>query len=270
MKKYTKANLKNWEGRVPLHLKSYPLEKFKAGWDPLFPIEAKELGDIAGLKVLHLQCHIGMDSLGLVRRGAQVTGLDFSPSAISAARALADDVGLSATFVEGDIYDTPKLIKTKFDLVYTTWGTITWLPDIAKWAGVVAKMLKPGGRLYMADGHPTMLLMEEEEGRLVHHYPWRTDPKSPLKFDEEITYTGEAMPKDSSISYDWIHPLSSIIGGLQDNGMTLDFLHEHETVSWRYASFMVPDDDEPRLYRLPKHLPQMPLSFSLGATKAGG
>lgn len=266
MKKYTKVNLKNWEGRVPLHLKSYPLEKFKAGWDPLFPIEAKEIGDIDGLDVLHLQCHIGMDSLGLVRRGANVTGLDFSPSAIEAARDLADETGLQATFIEGDIYETPKLIRNKFDLVYSTWGTITWLPDITKWGAIVAKMLKPGGRLYLADGHPSMLQMEEERGRLVHQYPWRTDPKAPLRFDEEITYTGDVMPKDSSVSYDWAHPLSSIIGGLIDNGMALDFLHEHETVSWQYASLMVPDPEEPRMYRLPKTLPQMPLSFSLGAT----
>lgn len=267
MKKYAKANLKNWEGRVPLHLKSYPLDKFKAGWDPLFPIEAEEIGDITGLDVLHLQCHIGMDSLGLVRRGAKVTGLDFSPSAINAANELAEEVGLSATFVEGDIYDTPKLIKQKFDLVYTTWGTVTWLPDIAKWGEIVAAMLKPGGKLYMADGHPAMLLMEEEDGRLVHQYPWRTDPNSPLRFDEEITYTGAPMPQSSSVSYDWIHPLSSIIESLLSNGLALNFLHEHETVTWPYASLMVPDEEEPRMYRLPAHLPQMPLSFSLSATK---
>lgn len=265
MSKFNETNLKNWESRVPLHLRSYPLEKFKAGWDPLFPIEASEIGDISGLDVLHLQCHIGMDSLGLVRRGANVTGLDFSPSAVKAARDLAKEIGLDATFVEGDI---PKLIKQKFDIVYTTWGTITWLPDIEKWARVVAAMLKPGGRLYFADGHPTMLLMEEEEGdKLVHQYPWRTAVSSPMSFDEEVTYTGEPMPPESSRSYDWAHPLSSIIGGLLDAGLTLDFLHEHETVAWKYAELMVPDPDEPRMFRLPAHLPQLPLAVSLGATK---
>jgi SAM-dependent methyltransferase len=266
---YAKTNLKNWECRVPIHLRSYPLEKFKKGWDPLFPIEAKEIGDISGLDVLHLQCHIGMDSLGLVRRGANVTGLDFSPSAVAAAQDLAEETGLEATFVEGDIYDTPKLIKRKFDLVYTTWGTITWLPDIKKWSAVVAAMLKPGGSLYLADGHPAMLVMEEEEGRLVHAYPWRTKPNAPLHFDEEITYTGDPMPLEDSDSYDWAHPLSSIIGGLLDYGLRLDFLHEHETVAWPYASLMVPDPDEPRMFRLPENLPQLPLSFSLGATKVG-
>ena len=267
MNTYTQTNLKNWECRVPLHLKSYPLEKFKSGWDPLFPIEAAEVGDIDGLNVLHLQCHIGMDSLGLVRRGAQVTGLDFSPSAVEAAQALSDETGLLATFVQGDVYATPKLIKKRFDLVYTTWGTITWLPDITKWASVVAAMLKRGGRFYIADGHPTMLVMEEEDGHLVHKYPWKTEPKSPLHFDEEITYTGEPMPQEASDSYDWAHPLSSIIGGLLDAGLRLDFLHEHDTVAWPYVNLMVPDGDEPRMYRLPDTLPPLPLSFSLGATK---
>ena len=267
MSTFSETNLKNWEGRVPVHLRSYPLGKFKAGWDPLFPIEAKEIGDIAGLDVLHLQCHIGMDSLGLVRRGANVTGLDFSPSAVKAARALSAETGLAATFVEGDIYDTPKLIKQKFDLVYTTWGTITWLPDVQKWAEVVAAMLKPGGRLYFADGHPTMLLMEEDGGKLVHQYPWHTGVDSPMHFEEEITYTGEPLPPESSASYDWAHPLSSIIGGLLEAGMTLDFLHEHETVAWRYAELMIADPHEPRMFRLPPNLPQLPLSVSLGATK---
>ncbi|MFL2770150.1 MAG: class I SAM-dependent methyltransferase [Rhodospirillaceae bacterium] len=267
MNTYLQTNLKNWESRVPLHLRSYPLEKFKVGWDPLFSIEAEELGDIEGLKVLHLQCHIGMDSLGLVRRGAHVTGLDFSPSAIGAAKKLSLETGLHATFVEGDVYAAPKLINKKFDLVYSTWGTITWLPDIARWAAVIAAMLKRGGRLYLLDGHPSMLVMEEENGQLVHKYPWRTDPKSPMHFDEEITYTGEAMPEEASGSYDWAHPLSAIIVSLLNEGLRLDFLHEHEKVSWRYVNLMVPDKDEPRMYRLPDNLPTLPLSFSLGATK---
>jgi len=267
MKKFSETNLRNWECRVPLHLKSYPLEKFKQGWDPLFPIEAGEIGDIDGLKVLHLQCHIGMDSLGLVRRGAKVTGLDFSPSAVEAARLLSAETGLDAKFVQGDVYEAPELIKTKFDLVYTTWGTITWLPEIAQWAQVVYDMLKRGGRLYLADGHPSMLMMEEENGALVHRYPWRTDPNAPLLFAEEITYTGDALPEEGSQSYDWAHPLSSIIGGLLDVGMRLDFLHEHETLPWAYVSLLQKDPDKPRLYRLPDPMPQLPLSFSIGATK---
>lgn len=267
MDRFTETNLRNWEDRVPIHLQSYPLDKFKAGWDPLFPIEAAELGDVQGLKVLHLQCHIGLDSLGLARRGADVTGVDFSPSAIQAARDLAEDTGLAATFVEGDVYDTPELIDDEFDLVYTTWGTTGWLPDINRWAEVVRAMLAPGGRLYHADGHPGLFVFEEEDDRLVHTYPWRTEPGDPLLFEEDVTYTGDKTPLKHKECYDWVHPLSSVIGGLIDAGLSIDFLHEHETIPWAYVTFLEPDPDEPRLFRMPADQPQLPLSFSLGASK---
>lgn len=268
MSKFTETNLRNWEARTELHLDTYPLEKFKSGWDPLYPIEAGEIGDINGLDVLHLQCHIGMDSLGLVRRGANVTGVDFSPSALEAARTLAAETGLPAKFVEADIYQTPKRIRKKFDLVYSTWGTINWLPDMARWGQVVATMLKPGGRVYLADGHPAMLILEEEGEDLVHRYPWRTAPDGPLRFDEEIDYTGAPLPKDASASYDWAHPLSSIIGGLLRAGLTLDFFHEHDVVAWQYAKVMEPVPDMPRMFRMPQCRPSMPLSFSLQASKS--
>jgi SAM-dependent methyltransferase len=264
---FTETNLRNWEARTALHLETYPLEKFKQGWDPLFPIEAEEIGDIAGLDVLHLQCHIGMDSLGLVRRGARVTGVDFSPSALAAARELAKEIGLDAKFVEADIYDTPMRIRKKFDLVYSTWGTINWLPDMARWGRVAATMLKPGGRVYLADGHPALLLMEEEGTDLVHRYPWRTPPDKPERFDEEVDYTGAPLPAESSASYDWAHPLSSIIGGLLEAGLILDFLHEHDVLTWPYVNSMEPVPDMPRMYRLPPDRPSMPLSFSLQASK---
>jgi SAM-dependent methyltransferase len=264
---FTETNLRNWEARTALHRETYPLEKFKDGWDPLFPIEAQEIGDVSGLDVLHLQCHVGMDSLGLVRRGATVTGVDFSPAALEMAHELVEETGLDARFVEADVYDTPRRIRQKFDLVYSTWGTINWLPDMMRWGKMVATMLKPGGRVYLADGHPAMLLMEEEDDRLVHQYPWRTDPGDPMRFDEEVDYTGAELPKDASASYDWAHPLSSIIGGLIGAGLNLDFLNEHDRLPWPYANLMVEDSDEPRLYRLPAHLPAMPLSFSLQASK---
>lgn len=180
---------------------------------------------------------------------------------------MSEETNLPATFVHGDVYDAPTLIKKKFDLVFTTWGTINWLPDMAKWSAVVAAMIKRRGRLYLADGHPAMLVMEEQEGQLVHKYSWRTDPGAPLHFDEEITYTGDPMPPAGSDSFDWAHPLSSIIGGLLHAGLRLDFLHEHETVAWPYVALMVPDPGEPRMFRLPERLPKMPLSFLLGATK---
>src|SRR6185295_1350761 len=134
---------------------AYGIERFLAGEDVLYPIEAAEIGDVSGLKVLHLQCHIGLDTLCLARRGARVTGLDFSAAALRHARGFANDAGIEARFVHGEVYDAAVLCGTDFDLVYATWGTISWLPDIRRWGAVVAALLKPGGALYFADQHPS-------------------------------------------------------------------------------------------------------------------
>jgi len=146
---FFEINRRNWEDRVPIHVRdstgAYQVEAVLAGRDKLHPIEAAEVGDVCGQRLLHLQCHIGLDTLALARRGAEVTGLDFSPGAIGAARNFARRTGITARFVEGNVYDAPKLTPGPFDFVYTTWGTICWLPDVAGWARVVAKVLTPGG-----------------------------------------------------------------------------------------------------------------------------
>ena len=151
MTDYFDANRRRWDEAVALHIKGdskvYRLSAFRAGADILGPIENDELGDVAGKRVLHLQCHFGLDTLCLARRGAEVTGLDFSSAAIKAARALSRETGVPATFVEGNLYDAPDLIDGAFDLVFVTWGAINWLPDIGRWAEIVAHFLKPGGAL---------------------------------------------------------------------------------------------------------------------------
>src|SRR5207244_11051419 len=174
----------NWEDRVPIHLRDttgcYQVEAFLAGAKPLDPIVAAELGDVRGRRLLHLQCHFGLDTISLARRGAEATGLDFSPSAIAAARDFARRTGIAAHFVEGNVYDAATLAPGPFDIVYTTWGTICWLPDVTRWAQTIAVVLAPGGSLYFADGHPSALALEEVEGRLVATYPWRPPPEFPL------------------------------------------------------------------------------------------
>ncbi|WP_342234974.1 class I SAM-dependent methyltransferase [Inquilinus sp. OTU3971] len=157
-------NRANWDERVAVHLRSafYNVDGFRRGETDLGPIEAAEIGDIAGLRVAHLQCHFGMDTMYLARRGARVTGLDFSAKAIAAARALAAETGSGAEFVEGDVYDAPRLLgEGVHDLVFTSWGTIIWLPDIVRWAQAVAALLKPGGRLYFLDGHPAARALDQ-------------------------------------------------------------------------------------------------------------
>lgn len=265
------ANRRNWDERVAIHLKdetgAYRLAEFRAGIDTLHPIESAEVGEVAGKRLVHLQCHFGKDTLTLARRGAICTGLDFSPAAIEAARLLSAEVGVPATFVEGNLYDAPNLISERFDIAYVTWGAINWLPDIRGWARVVAAMLVPGGRLYLAESHPAILPFEEIDGIIRPHYDRRTPAENPIATDEATSYTGSAERIRSTRTYEWIHPLSDIVTGLIEAGLRIDFLHEHEELPYRLYPSMVPVGDQ-GMYRLPSSLPNLPLSFSLQATKA--
>lgn len=267
MDEFFAVNRRNWEDRVPIHLRdatgAYRIDAFLAGADKLFPIEAAELGDIAGLRVLHLQCHIGLDTLSLARRGARVTGLDFSPGAIAAARDFARRTAIGADFVEGNVYDAPRLTPGPFDAVYTTWGTIGWLPDIRGWAKVIAAVLAPGGFLYFADGHPAALALEEKDGQLVTWYPWRTPPEAPLTLEATTTYTGDPTPLAHPQVCEWMHPVSDIVSALLDAGLAIEMLHEHDRLPWRLFPMMVEAGEG--LYRLPERMPAMPLALSLRA-----
>lgn len=269
MSSFSDTNLANWNERADIHIEdlngSYGIERLLAGEDVLFPIEAGEIGDIAGLKVLHLQCHIGIDTLCLARRGAEVTGLDFSPPALGHARDLAARTGLRADFVHGDVYHAPELVADDFDLVYTTWGTINWLPDIRRWAAVVAAVLKPGGRLYFADGHPSAQVLEEIDGRLVPTYGFRTPHSVPLDFINDQTYTGDPRQLANNRNFEWIHPLGDVLTALIDAGLTIRRVSEHEAVPWQMVPMMRPGED--RLWRLPPGLPAFPLSVTIDAVK---
>ncbi len=268
---HAETNRANWDERADIHIEdttgTYGLERFLAGDDVLYPIEAAEIGDVTGLRVLHLQCHIGIDTLCLARRGAVVTGLDFSPVAIGHARELAARADLEADFVQGEVYDAPKLVGTDFDLAYATWGTITWLPDVFRWGAIVARVLKPGGRLYFADCHPGLAVLEEVSGRLEPTFGFRTHSSIPLEFSEQQTYTGDPRTLANAESFEWIHPISDILMALIDSGMSIRRIAEHEELPWRMFPMMVEGAD--RLWRLPKGMPALPLSLSLEAQKSG-
>jgi SAM-dependent methyltransferase len=270
--RFTEANRLNWDERVSIHLRDngaiYPIDAFRAGADTLMPIEAAEIGDVSGRRVAHLQCHFGLDTLSLARRGADVTGLDFSSSAVAGARALAGEAGLSASFVEGDVYKARSLLSDEFDMVYVTWGAIIWLPDVRRWAQVVASLLKPGGHLYLAEGHPFLRQLEEEDGKLVVTYDWRTPIAAPLAFDEAGTYAGDGTALTARRSYEWMHSLSDIFGGLIEAGLVLEFLHEHDSIPWPAVPMMRQGED--RMYRLPDGIAGPPLAFSLSARKPAG
>lgn len=262
-------NRRNWNSRVPIHVRDatgfYDVEGFRRGRDMLHAIEAGEIGDVAGLDLLHLQCHFGLDTLSLARRGARVTGIDFSAPAIAQARKLASELGIPAIFIEGNVFHAAQLAPGPFDFVYTTWGTICWLPDLRPWAEQIARVLKPGGRFYFADFHPTANMYEEINGRIERRFPWRTTLETPLEFRDGFTYTGDATPLASPETREWIHPVSEIVGSLLDAGLQLVFLHEHDRIVWRAYSSMI--EDGRGLYRLPPGVVPFPLSLSLMAQK---
>ncbi len=269
MKDYFNANRRSWDERVAIHAADetgfYSVDKVMRGEDKLNAIEAEEIGNVEGLRIAHLQCHFGLDTICLERRGADVTGLDFSPAAIAKARELAARLGLNARFVEGNVYDARSLLEGEFDLVYVTWGTINWLPDIGAWSKVVASLLKSGGALYLADSHPAILCFDWFDGRIVPRYNWRTEANKPEVADVPNTYTGSSQVLNNQRLYEWMHPLCDIIGGLRQAGMTIDWLHEHAAIPWNLFPNVTEGDDG--LYRLPADFPQLPLSFSLRAVK---
>ena len=266
------ANRARWDEAVGVHLApgGYDLSDLRAGQGRLNWIEEDELGDVRGLRLLHLQCHFGRDTLILAQRGAEVVGLDFSSTAIAAARALADELGLAdrARFVEADLYDAAAAVAepAAFDCVFVTWGAINWLPDIAEWARIVAHFLKPGGFLYLAEQHPTAFVFDDAvpvsgglPGCFVPYFS-----TEPLALSNPRDYANPDATLRNTTEHVWIHPLGKIVTSLIDAGLALEYLHEHASVTWRMFNCLV--DDGRGGYRWPDK-PWLPLAFSLMARR---
>jgi SAM-dependent methyltransferase len=270
MDAFLDANRKNWDDRAELHATdetgTYRIAKVLAGGSCLHALEAGEIGDVSGRDVVHLQCHIGLDTISLKHLGARsVTGLDFSPRAILAARDFAARAGTKARFVEASVYDAVEALGSTYDMVFVTWGAINWLPDIFQWARVVTALLRPGGRLYLLEGHPTMNQFEPRDGRLELEFGWRTPMDAPLAFDDVQTYTGDTRAVAHARCYEWIHPLSDVVNAVIGAGLTIDFLNEHEVVVWKAFPFVVPAGEDQ--FALPESQVKVPMAFSIGATK---
>ncbi|WP_181705040.1 class I SAM-dependent methyltransferase [Chthonobacter rhizosphaerae] len=276
MDAFRAANRANWDDRAALHATDktgmYGIAAVLAGRSCLHPVDRAGIGDVTGLRVAHLQCHIGLDTLSLAHLGASPVGLDFSPNAVAAARDFASRAGRpDVSFVEADVYAARQALSGDFDLVYVTWGAINWLPDIGRWAAVAASLLRPGGRLFLAETHPSALVLDEVDGRIEARFSWRTAADAPIATDDETSYTGDPRPIANTRNYEWIHPLSVILGGVLDAGLRLVRFQEHETLPYRLYPSMVPADrdEDGRVitYRLPDGAVRFPLSFSLTAEK---
>lgn len=265
------ANLAMWDETVDIHYRSefYGVERFKGGWSSLEVMEPGEMGSVEGKSLLHLQCHFGMDTLSWARKGATVTGLDFSPAAIEAARKLSAESGVPGRFIESELYDAPNVLDEKFDIVYTGIGALCWLPDIRTWAKIVSHFLKPGGFLYILEGHPMMWTLDDDTPENPMHISWpyfETDePQNPEGWDdgEDYAQTGEKL--QNTRTYNWGHGLGEIVTALIDEGLRIEFLHEHKECAWQAYPWMVKGDDD--LWRVPNHPDRLPLMWSTRAVK---
>jgi len=254
-----------WDERVPIHLESslYDLPGFRAGRSNLAAYEPQELGSVAGLELLHLQCHVGLDTLSWARLGARVTGFDFSRPALEAARQLAQELGLDANFVYGELERAPEVLGRQFDVVYTGKGALLWLPDLGRWADVVARLLRPGGCLYLVEFHPLVEIMGERSPEFQGDY--LAGAKS--FYDEAGDYAVPDAVTQHNRSHEWCHPLGEVVTKLAQSGLRIEFLEERcETY---FARFPPPYLEEAAagIWTAPAGTPRVPLVYSLRATK---
>jgi SAM-dependent methyltransferase len=258
-----------WDAWTAVHRDGefYDLAGFKAGGVRLRPYEIELVGDVAGRSLLHLQCHFGIDTLSWARLGARVTGADFSPDAIALARSLAEELGFpDARFVESNLYDLPDVLDGAFDVVYTSRGVLSWLPDIRGWARVVAHFVAPGGRFFITEGHPVFMAFENEgvaPGELRLTYPY-WEHEAPLTFEVKGSYADPDADVGQHTEHGWDHGLGEIVTALIDAGLRIETLVEHPFLDWS-ADFLVEGDDG--LWRMPEGPGELPLMFSLLATK---
>jgi SAM-dependent methyltransferase len=264
------SNRALWDEWTTLHSTSaYDVTSFKAGRNRIASHEIEEIGDVRGLSLLHLQCHFGLETLSWARLGATVTGVDFSPRAIGVARALAEELKIPARFVESDVYRLPEVLDEVFDLVYTANGVLGWLPDIGRWAEVVAHFVRPGGRFYILEAHPIVQAMADEgvgPGELRLAYPYWEHP-DPIAVPTHGSYADRTAHVETPMEYGWDHSLGEIVTALATAGLRIEQLREYPFLNWE-TPFLVPAPDG--TYRMPADANgELPLMFSILATKDG-
>ncbi|HTH84632.1 class I SAM-dependent methyltransferase [Mycobacterium sp.] len=224
------ANRHVWDCWAPLHLTSkfYSVEDFIAGGSSLRSIETSELGDVLDKRLLHLQCHFGLDTLSWARLGADAVGVDNSEVAIDIARRLSVDTGIQADFVCSDLYALPgPLDRDSFDIVFSSYGVLSWLPDLEPWASVSAALLKPGGVFYLVEFHPLLDMLDEDTGTRFE-FPYFGADRKPLVLRDEVSYADPDADQPSHTLYQWIHSLGDVVSALAGAGLTIEWLHEFD------------------------------------------
>jgi len=263
------VNRRKWDESVPLHVAapSYDVPSFLRGRSTLQPLEVKEMGSVRGKSLLHLQCHFGLDTLTWARRGARVTGVDFSLPAVRAARRLARRAGIKARFIQSNVYDLPDVLNGSFDIVYTGKGAMCWLPDIERWAQVVATFLKPGGRLYLLEDHPVAEIFPNDPPitSLVPKDPYFGSRALREVYDG--TYATHEKMK-YKVSYSWIHPISETLSALIRHGLDITSVREYPYSYWPRYPFMT--EDRQGYWHLTQQAGVIPLMWSVTARRGLG
>lgn len=263
------ANRQLWEEWVDEHMASsfYDVPGFLAGGDPIDPLNWSAIGDVQGKRVLHLQCHFGLDTLAMARRGAIATGVDFSPKGIAAARRLAAEAGLEADFVVSTVEELPDHLEGTFDVVYTGGGVLCWLGDLSRWGEVIAHFLAPGGTFVIQEGHPFTWIFDNErqDDRLVPDRRWSYFTRDAVAWKNEGSYTGATPPAKYDHHYEWMHTLSDIVMALVRAGLRIEHFEEHPEAGYKCLPFLVETGNG--TWRTPDDQPDLPLLFTLRARK---
>ena len=285
---YLQVNRTNWDSRAAVHAQGYGIDRLLA--DPkhlssVVEFDLPRLGDIAGLDVVHLQCHIGTDTLSLARLGARVTGVDLSGASLDEARHLAKRAGADIEYVQSDVYAAPQALDgRRFDVVYTGIGAICWMPSICRWAQTVAELLRPGGRLFIRDGHPVLLsalamtvgaehVDRAQQPRITGpggltpalELPYFEQP-GPLVWHDEGSYAGSGKVEQPR-SMEWNHGLGEIVTAVLDAGLELTSLTEHDSAPWEALPGLMVRDEEVDEYRLRDRPERLPATFTLTARR---
>ena len=259
---FIEINKQSWNKKTPIHLESafYDMEGFLAGKTSLKDIELSLIGDIKGKKILHLQCHFGQDTLSLARLGAAVTGVDFSDVAIAKAKELATQIHCDAKFICCNIYELANHLDEQFDMVFTTYGTIGWLPDLDQWAAIVSRFLKPGGEFIFVEFHPAVWMFDDDFQKIGYNY-FNSGPIVE-------TYSGTYADKSADLNEQyvmWNHGMSEVVNSIIQNGMELKSLDEFNYSP--YPIFKHTIEPSPGIYRVEHLENKIPIVYAIKAVK---
>jgi 2-polyprenyl-3-methyl-5-hydroxy-6-metoxy-1,4-benzoquinol methylase len=260
----TESNRRWWDQMVPIHAASpfYDVERFRAGGLSLDEVERREVGEVRDQSLLHLQCHFGLGTLSWARLGARVTGIDYSPPAIELARRLAAELDLEARFLCSDLYELPNRLQERFDVVFTSYGVLTWLPDLARWGEIVAGLLRPGGRLHLVELHPFAGVFDDETADVRLRYPYFREPEA-IRTERPGSYAAPGALTDHQVTYSWPAPISAVLEALVDAGLRIEAFHEFSSCPEELRPWLVLGPDG--RWTTPPGWPAVPLVYALRA-----